>query len=216
MTEAPVTGESPWTPAAEDDPLDGLRAALTAALCGYEPPRSGYQDACWILHPVHDGEVRLRWDQVLAREGRRLADWPGTLSYLVLEGVAGADDLDGPDPAELDRATLARLVGHLARSGPSGYDTPCGAAQAPVMNRPGEELAARRGRLGDALAHHDTTPEFRFPATWWAADGSWLVLSDVDLSATEVFGATALIEALLADPELDAVRRPGIAETLGR
>ncbi|WP_318210583.1 hypothetical protein [Streptomyces sp. SJL17-1] len=214
MTPEPRwTPESPWTPVTEDDPLDGLRAALAAADCGYEP-RSGYQDHCWILHPVHDDGVRLRWDQVLSREGRRLADWPGTLSYLVFEGVAGADDLDGPDPAELDRATLARLVGHLARSGPLGPDTPCGGAQPPVMNRPGEEVAARRGRLGDALAHNDAMPDFRFPATWWAADGSWLVLSDVDLSATEVFGTTALIEGLLADPELDAVRRPRIAETL--
>ncbi|MEU4065591.1 hypothetical protein AB0F25_24775 [Streptomyces wedmorensis] len=203
----------PWTRAAEDDPLDGLRAALTAADCGYEP-RSGYEDHCWILHTVHDGPVRLRWDQVLARAGRRLADWPGTLSYLVFEGVPGADDLEGPDPAEMDRACLARLVEHLVRNGPNGADTPCGAAQAPVSTLPGEALVARRGRLGDALAHHDEAPDFRFPATWWAADGSWLVLTDWDLCATEVFGGAALIAGLLADPEIDAVRRPGIAETL--
>ncbi|MEU7298388.1 hypothetical protein AB0A76_35250 [Streptomyces exfoliatus] len=205
---------SPWARAAEDDPLDGLRAALTEADCGYEP-QDGHEDRCWILHSVHDGPVRLRWDEVLARAGRRLADWPGTLSHLVLEDVPGADDLEGPDPAEMDRACLARLVEHLVLSGPQGPDTPCGAAQAPVSTPSGEPLIARRGRLGDALAHHDAMPDLRFPATWWASDGGWLVLTDHDLSATEVFGSRALIEGLLADPWLDAVRRPGIAETLG-
>ncbi|MCX4985187.1 hypothetical protein [Streptomyces sp. NBC_00572] len=205
---------APWTRAAEDDPLDGLRAALTAADCGYEP-RGGYEDRCWLLHAIHDGPVRLRWDEVLSREGRRLADWPGTLSYLVFEGVAGAEELEGPDPAELDRMSLARLVEHLIRHSPKGPDTSCGAAQAPVATLPGEPLVARRGRLGDALAHHDAMPDFRFPATWWAADGRWLVLTDWDLSATEIFGDAALIAALIADPELDAVRRPGIAEALG-
>ncbi|MFJ2931832.1 hypothetical protein ACIO8G_03610 [Streptomyces sp. NPDC087219] len=112
-----MTVESPWTPAAEDDPLDGLRAALTAAPCGYEP-ESGYPDACWILHPVHDEGVRLRWDQVLAREGRRLADWPGTLSHLVFEGVTG-----GGRPGR-------------ARSGGAGPHHP-----RPARRAPGEERA---------------------------------------------------------------------------
>ena len=211
---------TPWTRAAEDDPLDGLRAAVTAADCGYEP-QDGYEDRCWILHTVHDGPVRLRWDEVLSRAGRRLADWPGTLSSLVFEGVAGADDLEGPDPAEPDRACLARLVEHLVRSGPQGPDTPCAGVRAPVATPLDERRlhggapVARRGRLGDALAHHDAAPDTWFPATWWAADGSWLVLTDFDLSATEVFGDTALIAGLLADPELDAVRHPSIAESLG-
>ncbi|MER8232773.1 hypothetical protein ACIRQY_03220 [Streptomyces sp. NPDC101490] len=202
----------PWPRAAEDDPLDGLRAALLEAPCGYEPAR-GYEDHCWLLHGIHDGPVRLRWDEVLSRAGRRLTDWPGTLSYLVFEDVTGADELDGPDPAELDRVSLARLVEHLVRQSPGGPDTRCGAAQAPVATLPGETLLARRGRLGDTLAHHDAAPDFFFPATWWAADGHWLVVTDHDLNATQVFGDTALIEALLADPGLDAVRRPTVAET---
>ncbi|MGW2303036.1 hypothetical protein [Streptomyces sp. NPDC001809] len=210
----PTGEDTPWRAVAEDDPLDGLRAALAEADCGYEP-RGGYEDSCWILHAIHDGTVRLRWDEVLSRTGRSLAAWPGTLSHLVFEDVTGADELDGPDPAELDRASLARLVGHLARSGPDGADTPCGAAQAPAATPPGGSPVARRGRLGDALAHHDSAADFRFPATWWASDGRWLVLTDLDLSATEVFGSHALIAGLLADPELDTVRRPTVAETLG-
>ncbi|MFB7586948.1 hypothetical protein [Streptomyces sp. NPDC056169] len=211
---------APWTPTAEDDPLDGLRAVLVEAECGYEP-KGGYEDRCWLLHAIHDGPVRLRWDEVLGRVGRRFADWSGTPSYLVFEGVDGAAELDGPDPAEMDRACLVRLVELLARHAPQGPDTPCGGAQAPVDSFPGERFLAWRGGLGAALAHYDAcngpgaTLERRFPATWWAADGSWLVLTDWDLSATEVFGDVALIADLLADPELDAVRHPSIAETFG-
>ncbi|MEK9520855.1 hypothetical protein MIU24_15865 [Streptomyces venezuelae] len=203
---------APWRPVAEDDALDGLRAALAEAGCGYEP-RGGYEDHCWILHAIHDGPVRLRWDEVLSRAGRSLEAWPGTLSYLVFEDVPGTEHLEGPDPAELDRASLARLVEHLIRGGPRGADTPCGSAQAGAATPLGGSTVARRGRLGDALAHHDAGPDFHFPATWWAADGGWLVLTDLDLSATEVFGDAALIAGILADPELDAVRRPTIAET---
>ncbi|MFH8575073.1 hypothetical protein OG988_04375 [Streptomyces zaomyceticus] len=211
---SPAGDTTPWRPVAEDDPLDGLRDALAEADCGYEP-RGGYEDSCWILHTIHDGPVRLRWDEVLSRAGRSLEDWPGTLSYLVFEDVAGTEELEGPDPAELDRASLARLVDHLVRNGPRGADTPCGAAQAPAATPLGGSTVARRGRLGDALAHHDAMADFRFPATWWASDGSWLVLTDLDLSATEVFGNRRLIAGLLADPELDTVRRPTVAETLG-
>ncbi|MFF2780510.1 hypothetical protein ACFVU3_37100 [Streptomyces sp. NPDC058052] len=222
-----------WTRATADDPLDGLRDLLAAADCGYEP-RDGYEDHCWLLTPLHDDTgARHRWHDVLARAGHRLADRPGTFSYLTFEGVEGADALDGVHGGEIDRATLTALVPHLARHSAAGEDTPCGAAQAPVTAAPGVPLTddpgtrpvrtrpepgplAWRGRLADAPAHHDAVPLFSFPATWWAADGSWLVLTDIDLSATEVFGSRALIADLLADPELEAVRAPTLAETLGR
>ncbi|MEV0265438.1 hypothetical protein AB0I49_29440 [Streptomyces sp. NPDC050617] len=55
----------------------------------------------------------------------------------------------------------------------------------------------------------------QFPAHWWPLEGSWFVLSDWDLSATEVFGAPALIADLLADDRLDAVRHLSIAEVQG-
>ncbi|MER6693172.1 hypothetical protein [Streptomyces minutiscleroticus] len=48
-----------------------------------------------------------------------------------------------------------------------------------------------------------------------AVQGSWFVLTDWDLSATEVFGIPPLIADLLADDGLDAVRHPSIAEVQG-
>ncbi|MFD5768681.1 hypothetical protein ACFWIN_23070 [Streptomyces sp. NPDC127049] len=214
-----------WTRAAADDPLDGLRDRLAAADCGYEPG-DGYEDHCWLLTPLYDETgARHRWHDVLARAGTRLADRPRPFSYLTCEGVEGADALEGVMGGEIDRTTLTALVPHLARHSAAGGATPCGAAQAPVTNSPGVPLGsapepmgpliAWRGPLSDAPAHHDAAPHHCFPATWWAADGSWLVLTNVDLSATEVFGSGALITDLLADPELEAVRAPTLAETFG-
>ncbi|MFI8423793.1 hypothetical protein [Streptomyces sp. NPDC085479] len=213
-----------WTRATADDPLDGLRGRLTAADCGYEP-REGYEDHCWLLTPLYDDTgARHRWRDVLTRAGTRLSDRPRPFSYLSLEGVAGTDALDGAMGGEMDRATLTALVPHLARHSATGEATPCGAAQAPVTNSPGvpdgtdpeptEDLIAWRGPLSDAAAHHEAAPHHCFPATWWAADGSWLVVTNVDLSATEVFGSGALITDLLADRDLEAVRAPTLAETL--
>ncbi|MGW4161312.1 hypothetical protein [Streptomyces sp. NPDC004788] len=42
------------------------------------------------------------------------------------------------------------------------------------------------------------------------------MLTDWELSATEVFGSAVLVAALPADEELEAVRMPSIAEVLSR
>ncbi|MER8041505.1 hypothetical protein [Streptomyces sp. NPDC094032] len=213
---------SPWTPLPGSHPLGGLRPVLEApdAVLGHEP-RDGYADRCWVLHTIRSGDRRLRWREVLAGAGRSLAEWPLTPSYLLFQGIEGRDEHEGPSDGEIDRECLARLVTLLARHGADGPDTPCYAAQAPIEEL-GTPLPARAGRLADAPAHHahcwdpDTDGRCQFPATWWAVDGSWFVLTDWDLCATEVFGSAELIAALLADEELEAVRHPSIAEVWAR
>ncbi|MEU6930900.1 hypothetical protein AB0A05_17305 [Streptomyces sp. NPDC046374] len=214
---------SPWTPLPDAHPLGGMRPVLEAsdAVLGHEP-RGGYEDRCWVLHTVHDGDRRLRWHEILAGASRPpLAEWPKTPSYLLFEGIEGRDTWDGPSDGEIDRACLERLVTLLARHGADGPDTPCYAAQAPIEDL-GTSAPARAGRLADAPAHHDHCSGrsgeawLQFPANWWAVDGSWFVLTDWDLCATEVFGPAGLIAALLADEELEAVRHPSIAETWAR
>lgn len=210
----------PWTPLPDAHPLGGLRPVLEAedAILGHEP-RGGYEDRCWVLHTIHDDAGRrLRWREVLAGAGRRLEDWPKTPSYLLFQDIEGRHDHEGPSDGEIDRECLGRLVSLLARHSADGPDTPCYATQAPIEDV-GTPVPAHAGRLADALAHHDHCSgrsgdgRFQFPANWWAVDGSWFVLTDWDLCATEVFGSAALIAALLADEELEAVRHPSIAET---
>ncbi|RKT08762.1 hypothetical protein BX285_7128 [Streptomyces sp. 1114.5] len=199
------------------DGLDGLRPLLEEpdAVLGYEPnaPEHGFADRCWVLHTLRVDGRRVRWSEALAGAGRRLADWPGTLSYLVFDDrVKPAGEVEYPQLGAPDRDCLARLVDVLARHSADGRGTACCFASAAIEDLMAP-VEAHRGRLDEAVAHHDADPSgFRFPAHWWPADRSWFVLTNCDLSATEVFGPRALIADLLADDELEAVRHLRIAE----
>ncbi|MFD4315440.1 hypothetical protein [Streptomyces sp. NPDC058548] len=62
--------------------------------------------------------------------------------------------------------------------------------------------------MGDAQALFDNPDTLYTPSNLWAADRSWGVCTDYDLWGTTVCGPRPLVEALLADNELEAVRLP--------
>ncbi|MFI9597725.1 hypothetical protein [Nonomuraea sp. NPDC052265] len=71
-----------------------------------------------------------------------------------------------------------------------------------------DNLQVRAGRLGDAEILYDN-PEVDFsPSNFWAEDRSWVICTDYDLWATKVAGPASLIDALLKDSEIEAVRLP--------
>ncbi|WP_237296581.1 hypothetical protein [Streptomyces sp. 3211] len=70
-------------------------------------------------------------------------------------------------------------------------------------------LHVRAGRLTDAKALYDhPEEEFWTPSNLWAHDRSWVLCTDYDLWATKVAGPAPLVEALLNDSEIEAVRLP--------
>ena len=70
----------------------------------------------------------------------------------------------------------------------------------------------RAGHLGDAgFLYYN--PETGFsPSNLWAENHSWCLCTDYDLWGSKVAGPPALIEALLSDPELEAVRLPWLGQ----
>lgn len=71
-----------------------------------------------------------------------------------------------------------------------------------------DNLHVRAGRLGDAeLLYNNPEVEFS-PSNLWTEDRSWVLCTDYDLWATKVAGPTSLVEALLNDIEIEAVRLP--------
>ncbi|WP_030898154.1 hypothetical protein [Streptomyces sp. NRRL F-5126] len=205
----------------DSDSLGGMRAVLEEpqAILGYEP-QDGFPDRCWVLHSLTLRGEPVRWNAMLAPVGKSLEDWQYTPGWRVFDGLGLPDDLQGPAPGEIDRHSLTHLIRVLACHSPEGPRTECYWAQAAIESV-GDPIPARRGRLDEGLARHEAcvgpnrTTSKQFPAHWWPVDGSWFVLTDWDLSATEVFGPPALITDLLGDDMLEAVRHPSVAEVQG-
>lgn len=157
---------------------------------------------------------RLRWAELSARCGDPLVpegSYPSLRCFPSVK-LAGSWPVGIRPPTEgsLDRPTWDRLVDLLTAHAPDGAHTRCLAYYNPLM------LAAcdfdaphvRAGRLGDAHALYDN-PEADFsPSNLWAEDRSWVLYTDYDLWATKVSGPESLVEALLRDPVIEAVRLP--------
>jgi hypothetical protein len=71
-----------------------------------------------------------------------------------------------------------------------------------------DNLHVRTGRIGDAEILYDQSEADFSPSNLWADDRSWVLCTDYDLWATKVAGSPALINALLNDSEIEAVRLP--------
>lgn len=157
---------------------------------------------------------RLRWAELARRTGDPLVPDGSLPSHrcFPLARKAGSWPLGIVPPTEgsLDRATWNRLIAVLTEHSPDGPATPCLAYWTPLMfaTVDVDDHRVRAGRLGDAGLLYDD-PEVSFsPSNLWAADGSWVLCTDYDLWATKVAGPAPLVEALLGDEEIEAVRLP--------
>ncbi|MCZ9354735.1 hypothetical protein NGM36_34055 [Streptomyces mutabilis] len=71
-----------------------------------------------------------------------------------------------------------------------------------------DNLHVRAGRLGDAEILYDHSEADFGPSNLWAEDRSWVLCTDYDLWATKIAGPSALVNMLLNDCEIEAVRLP--------
>ncbi|MGW7343110.1 hypothetical protein [Streptomyces sp. NPDC054854] len=116
-----------------------------------------------------------------------------------------------PSEGSLDRADWNRLIEILTEHSPQGPDTRCLAYYTPLGQRAEDfdNLHVRAGRLMDAETLYDhPEEEFWTPSNLWAHGRSWVLCTDYDLWATKVAGPEPLVEALLNDSEIEAVRLP--------
>ncbi|WP_030240274.1 hypothetical protein [Streptomyces sp. NRRL S-350] len=164
-------------------------------------------------HPGR-GWRRLRWAELARRTGDPIVPEGLLPSYRCFPSVRkeGSWPLDIAPPTEgsLDRETWNRVTTVLTEHSPAGPDTPCLAYYSPLVLGAidFDNLHVQAGRLGDAGILYDT-PEADFsPSNLWSEDRSWVLCTDYDLWATKIAGPPALIEALLNDPEIEAVRLP--------
>jgi hypothetical protein len=91
-----------------------------------------------------------------------------------------------------------------------GYGEVGGAASAgvPRLALPGREYLVLRGPVAaaaavDAIAAPNGNRVG--PNLWWPEDRAWVVASEIDLDSTYVAGSRELIDAILAEPALEAL-----------
>lgn len=143
------------------------------------------------------------------------------------------DRIPGPRFGTLDRITLPILLRHL--NAHTATPEVCWSAlwvgfgnsperwrAKPAFRLPGRQYWLFSGPLADVV---DLSSEFETagldekwrtmtremgivhsPTIWWPHDKSWLVHSEIDYDTTTVGGASSLIQALVADPEIEALQ----------
>ena len=181
---------------------------------------SGFAAVARVLHPAsdEDGEP-ARWADVAAatrRTPHALMQWHAVST--VVRGARTRPGWDGeePDPGNLDPDDLAALVGVLAEHTTTPQD--CwfcrwdgwGARSAPGarVRLPGRDHLLFRGPLDTALELGEQVSPTLFvpqsPNLFWPADRAWCVATEVDHDSTLVAGSAALVDAVLASPDLEA------------
>ncbi|MFI9818641.1 hypothetical protein [Saccharothrix variisporea] len=228
----PLPNLWPLAPAGATDWLSEL---CGDGLSGFMPP--GMPDAAWVLNAMYEHEEnaegidpargglgraehpgpgwrRLRWVELARRTGDPVVPngkLPSFRCFPSLAEVAGRPlGIIPPTEGSLDRETWMRLVDLLVEHSPAGPDTPCLAYYSPLTLGAVdfEDLHVRAGRLGDAKLLYDNAETDFSPSNLWPEDRTWCLCTDYDLWATKVAGPGSLVEALLDDPEVEAVRLP--------
>jgi hypothetical protein len=160
------------------------------------------------------GWRRLRWTELARRTGDPIVP-DGLLPCHRCFPAArrdGSRPLGAVPPTEgsLDRETWNRLIAVLTRYSPAGPETRCLAYYSPLTLGAVDfaSLHVRTGRLGDAEVLYDHSEADFSPSNLWPDDRSWVLCTDYDLWGTKVAGSPALVDALLNDSEIEAIRLP--------
>ena len=164
------------------------------------------QECLWDEEPATGQtpeRLALRLGEILARhtstsEHCWFAVWEGwgdghlNALHLFTEGTPAAEQAGLVQEWEAEQERLAEW-GRYVRS-------------APLFRRPGRGYHLLRGPLSEIGRFY--APRAEAPSIWWPDDRAWCVGSDVDLMTTYLGGAAEAVEAVVADPELEALAIP--------
>ena len=167
---------------------------------------------CRVLHPWRNSADRPdRWEDVAASQSmdrpllaKRLID------AMYQRGPRLDQHLGEPVNGQLDADTAARLTRHLEAKADVYLALWEGFGDEPQRQFPGA-ARIRTDRRGyvllqgsiDALGSIDRFGAVR--GIWWPLDRTWLVHTEIDYHWTFVAGPQELIDALAADPALEAI-----------
>jgi hypothetical protein len=178
-----------------------------------------------LLPPHYDGYVRIfhpagrhRWAEVAAAGGRTLHPAAQFTNLIPRMGGGYGYNADFPAPRQGELHPPARtalrsiLEPHTAKPESCWFCMWNGFGSLPqdVALRYGVVRAQARtyillsGELADVARFG--SGHLRGPQIWWPADRAWCVASEIDLDSTLVGGSGSLVEAILREPDLEALR----------
>lgn len=150
---------------------------------------------------------RLRWDQLAGRLGVSLPGNQYPPCHRWFPYRSWPANLRPPCEGSLDEETLARLLDVLAAYSPDGPQTRCLAYYSPLACGDFDAVTMFEGPLADIPTVMDPAQgRHGSPSNIWPQDRSWLVYTDWDLWATRLSGSSVLVDAAIADRELETVR----------
>lgn len=169
-----------------------------------------------VYHPFDMGglvhEPAESWGELALRYGYELRD-AASAEQFAYHGVPNAQARHGRLPlAVIDvllehlhpGTTTPNLCYFAVWNGFGGSVVPH--TLEPLLELPGREYHVFSGPLTAARTSYQSIELLHQPANlWWPADHAWCVASEIDHSWSYVGGSSACIEAILADPRLDAV-----------
>lgn len=177
----------------------------------------GFDDYARIFHPAGRGGEPVRW-RAIAEENRR-----NVHPEMQFGNIARAwrqsprpelwttAPRSGTVPLELARALAAVLRTYTTTperiwfgvwEGWGGFDP-----GTPRFEHPNRRYHLARGGIEDAAATiYPDAWAHQSASMWWPDDRAWFVSTEVDLPYTYVGGTRECVEAVLAHPEIEALR----------
>lgn len=182
----------------------------------------GFEDYARIFHPARRDapERAVTWREIATTNGRtvhpemQFGNIAGTWSRRSPQpGLWSVDPRVGSLPPELARALVSVLRPRTATPDRcwfavwEGWGDLRPQRGVPTLELPHRRYYLAEGTVDDAL-RTVSEPDWRYQSAsmWWPDDRSWFVSTEVDFSWTYVGGTKACIDAVLAHPEIEALR----------
>lgn len=186
----------------------------------------GFEAYARVFHPIVAPAGRLRWSDI-AKRNRRIAH--AEMQFHMIARPAGRpgppayERGDGPEwgslPLEERRVLVDLLRPRTATPDRcwflvwEGYGAVDRQGVTARVELPHRNYLLAHAPIDSALASLRRTIELpielarrQSPNLWWPDDRAWIVATEVDYAWTYVGGSAALIDAILAEPRLEALR----------
>jgi hypothetical protein len=151
---------------------------------------------------------RIKWEDLAVRYGLTFHPEFSVDSFSRnFRGFSFPRYLIGPDEGDLNVETCKEIVKSIAYA-TSDFEArqQCFFHYDLITTRSFEDERLFEGQLIDVFKARELEDVSTTPTHWWPADETWFVCTDWDLSFTVIGGPDDVVDALIANVELDAIR----------